>query len=185
MRIIENALDMRMLKLLFLTFFLAGISQVSTAQNPSLFTTSIDAEASITLGIDLRISKLTDLLFGDIISQTAGGSVMLDPSTGNVSNVSGTFQFLGTSTAASFQITGMPGQSFLVATGSYPSQITLRNENNNTMTVNNFQFLPTSGQIGTDGTAILRLGGTLNLGANQPGGNYSNTSDLTVTITYQ
>lgn len=53
------------------------------------------------------------------------------------------------------------------------------------MTVNNFQFLPTSGQIGTDGTAILRLGGTLNLGANQPGGNYSNTSDLTVTITYQ
>lgn len=176
---------MRTIKLLLLTAFLAGISQIAAGQNPSLFTTSIDAEASITLGIDLRISKLTDLLFGDIISQTVGGSVRLDPSTGNVSNVSGTFQFLGASTAASFQITGMPGQYFEVATGSYPSQITLRNGSGHTMTVNNFQFLPSSGQIGTDGTIILKLGGTLNIGANQPSGNYTNTSDLTVTITYQ
>jgi hypothetical protein len=176
---------MRTIKLLLLTAFLAGISQIAAGQNPSLFTTSIDAEASITLGIDLRISKLTDLLFGNIVSNTAGGSVVLDASSGNLSNVSGTFQFMGTSTAASFQIIGMPGQSFVIAAGSFPSQITLTDEGGNTMTVNNFQFLPSGGQIGPDGTAILKLGGTLNIGSNQPGGNYTNTSQLTVTIAYQ
>ena len=176
---------MRTLKFIFLTAILTGIFHMSAAQNPSSFATSIDGEASITLGIDLRIEKLTDLHFGNIMSQSSGGSVTLNPSTGNVTASSGSFQFMGTSTAATFMLTGLPGQSFLISSGSYPTQITLKNENNYTMTVNNFQFDPSSGQIGNDGTAILKLGGTLNIAANQPGGNYPNTSDLTVTITYQ
>lgn len=185
LKIIENTLDMRMLKLFCLTALFAGISHISAAQNPSSFSTSIEGEASITLGIDVRVEKLTDLHFGDIMSQSTGGSVMLNPSTGVVTSVTGSFQLMGTSTAASFTLIGMPGQSFVIASGSYPTQITLRNEKNNTMIVNSFQFLPSSGQLGTGGTATLKLGATLNIGANQPGGNYSNTTDLTITVTFQ
>jgi len=167
---------------IFLFFsFLAGFSHIAMAQNSS----SMDAEASITLGTEMRIEKLSDLHFGDITSQSTGGSVLLNPSDGSVSNLSGSFYLLGNSTAARFQLSGAINQSFEIATGSYPSQITLTNEQGYTMTVSNFQFLPSSGTLGSTGIIEIKVGGTLNINANQPGGNYTNDSDLTVTISYQ
>lgn len=167
---------------IFLFFsFLAGFSHIAVAQSSS----SMDAEASITLGTEMRIEKLSDLHFGDITSQSTGGSVLLNPSDGSVSNLSGSFYLLGNSTAARFQLSGAINQSFEIATGSYPSQITLTNEQGYTMTVSNFQFLPSSGTLGSTGIIEIKVGGTLNINANQPGGNYTNDSDLTVTISYQ
>ncbi|MFA5662115.1 MAG: DUF4402 domain-containing protein [Bacteroidales bacterium] len=172
---------MKMLKLFLFSAFLIGFSYFATAQTSS----SMDAEASITLGAEMRIEKLSDLHFGDITSNSTGGSVLLNPSDGSVSNLSGNFFLLGNSTAARFQISGAINQCFEIATGSYPSQITLTNEYGNTMTVNNFQILPSSGTLGSTGIIEIKVGGTLNINANQPSGNYSNDSDLTITISYQ
>jgi len=174
-------LTMKMLKLFLFSAFLIGFSYFATAQTSS----SMDAEASITLGAEMRIEKLSDLHFGDITSNSTGGSVLLNPSDGSVSNLSGNFFLLGNSTAARFQISGAINQCFEIATGSYPSQITLTNEYGNTMTVNNFQILPSSGTLGSTGIIEIKVGGTLNINANQPSGNYSNDSDLTITISYQ
>ncbi len=137
-------LTMKMLKLFLFSAFLAGFSYFATAQNSS----SMDAEASITLGAEMRIEKLSDLHFGDITSNSTGGSVFLNPSDGSVSNLSGNFYLLGNSTAARFQLSGAINQCFEIASGSYPSQITLTNEQGHTMTVSNFQFLPSSGNLG-------------------------------------
>ena len=174
-------LTMKMLKLFLFSAFLIGFSYFATAQTSS----SMDAEASITLGAEMRIEKLSDLHFGDITSNSTGGSVLLNPSDGSVSNLSGNFFLLGNSTAARFQISGAINQCFEIATGSYPSQITLTNEYGNTMTVNNFQILPSSGTLGSTGIVEIKVGGTSNINANQPSGNYSNDSDLTITISYQ
>ncbi len=174
-------LNMKMLKLFLFSAFLAGFSHFTMAQT----TSSMDAEASITLGVEMRIEKLSDLHFGDITSQPTGGSVILNPSDGSVSSLSGNFYLLGNSTAARFQLSGAINQCFEIAAGSYPSQITLTNELGNTMTVNNFQFLPSSGNLGSTGIIEIKVGGTLNINASQPGGNYTNDSDLTVTISYQ
>jgi hypothetical protein len=170
---------MKIIKLFLLAFCLVGFSHMSVAQ------TSIDAEASITLGADVRVEKISDLHFGDIMGQPVGGAVRVNPSDGSVVNVSGNFQLIGNSTAAIFQVSGTSGQSFLIASGSYPAQITLRNEQGNTMIVNNFQIIPSSGNLDNTGTALIKLGGTLNIGASQPAGNYTNTTDLTVTISFQ
>jgi len=174
-------LTMKMLKLFLFFAILTGFSHLSPAQNSS----SMDAEASITLGAEMRIEKLSDLHFGDITSNSTGGSVLLNPSDGSVSNLSGNFYLLGNSTAARFQLSGAINQCFEIASGSYPSQITLTNEQGHTMTVGNFQFLPSSGNLGSTGIIEIKVGGTLNINANQPGGSYTNDSDLTITISYQ
>ncbi|HHV02587.1 MAG: DUF4402 domain-containing protein [Bacteroidales bacterium] len=174
---------MKIVKLCLLTAFLAVFSHYSAAQ--IFFGSSIDAEASITLGVDVRIEKMSDLHFGDIMSQPVGGSVRLNPVNGSVSNVSGNFLLLGNSSAAVFQLAGMPGQYFEIAAGSYPSQITLRNEQGYTMTVDDFQILPSNGYLGYGGIMIIKLGATLHIGSDQPAGNYINTTDLTVTVSFQ
>jgi len=176
-------LTMKIHKLFLLTIFLAGFSHFSVAQIG--FDANTSAEGSITLGSNLRMEKISDLNFGDIVSQSTGGSVRLNPSDGSVSSVSGNFHLMGSSSAAIFEILGIVGQSFLIAPGSYPTQITLTNDQGNTMTVNSFQIIPLSGSLNNIGSALIRIGGTLNIGANQPAGNYINTTDLTIIVSFQ
>ncbi len=175
---------MKTLKILLLTTCLVGFSYVTTllAQNQ---TTGYSAgDASITLVEMTEVTKITDLIFGDIIPHS-GGSVKINPASGEREALAGV-SLLGTSfSVASFEVTGAPSQTFSIPVGNYPTAITLKNAQNNTMTVSNFVIHPDGGQLGSNGKITIKAGATLMVGANQPAGVYTNTTDFVITVSFQ
>lgn len=148
------------------------------------------SDAQITLVTPLSIVNYENLDFGRIIPGTVAGTVTVSPTnvrtaTNGVVLVGSDFQaarFAGMGTQnqrVQIRVT----QTTIMLTGPGPS-----------MTVSNFLIGPeaTLQQIGgspnyriqpADGIFWFTVGGTLNVGANQPSGGYSGT--FTVTADYQ
>ncbi len=137
----------------------------------------------------LSLIKDADLNFGDLISGTTASTVIVDPQ--SIRQVTGTVvEAGGTVSAARFQGSGTSGQRIQVRapSGSYTltegvsgAIMTLRDL---TMEVDNATSLGrgNSGQhrITGVGTFTVRIGGTLDVGANQTPGTYVGTFDLEV-----
>ncbi len=133
------------------------------------------------------------LNFGRIAPSPAGGTVVLDPDT-QVCTTTGTIVRVGTCQAAEF--TGMGVRRMRVRI-TLPTTISLtRVGGGATMTVNNITLDPTPDLVPigngnnrrweiqpNDGIFDFRVGGTLNVGANQLGGVYNGT--FVVTVQYQ
>jgi hypothetical protein len=139
---------------------------------------SASADASANIVTPLQIIKTSDLLFGNIASgptpglvdmalndvRTAMGGVTLI-SAGNISN------------AAAFDILGHPDASFTI---SLPTSISIVSGSND-MTVDNFSSsLGSTSILDAQGQAIMKVGATLNVDANQPVGLYTGSFDVTV-----
>jgi hypothetical protein len=124
----------------------------------------------------IQLAKLTDLNFGDLVAGAAAGTVVVDiagarTSTGGVSLAAGTVS------QASFTVTGEPNKSYTI---TVPASVTL-NSGANTMAVNTFVLNPvTPATIPVGGTQALNIGATLNVGANQATGSYTNTFNVVV-----
>jgi hypothetical protein len=124
----------------------------------------------------IQLAKLTDLNFGDLVAGAAAGTVVVDiagarTSTGGVSLAAGTVS------QASFTVTGEPNKSYTI---TVPASVTL-NSGANTMAVNTFVLNPvTPATIPVGGTQPLNIGATLNVGANQATGSYTNTFNVVV-----
>jgi len=135
------------------------------------FTVTVRIDAVITL------ARLTNLSFGDIYTTPASGTVVLSPA--GVRTFTGGVLLGGLTavTAASFTVTGTASTTYAI---TLPVSVVLTGPGG-TMTANAFTSTPSAtGTLSTAGQQQLRVGATLNVGANQPSGNYSGTFSVTV-----
>jgi hypothetical protein len=148
------------------------------------------AEASCTATIvpAISASKNTttetggDLAFGVIIPSGTSGTVTIAPSTSDRTRDGGVVLVASTYGAASFNVYGGANTAFTIAlpdTGSINIS-----SGSNTMKVQRFTVYP-PGAVTLDnlGQATFNIGGTLDVSADQPPGNY--TGSFTVTVAYQ
>ena len=129
--------------------------------------------------------KVDDLDFGTLAAGTAAGTVTVNAVTGARSTTGGVTTVGADSQRAVFQGTG----GILLITVSGDTSVTLtRAGGGPTMTASLVRAATTSGGgIALLGSTLLPsgvqtyyIGGTLNVGANQPAGDYSGTFTLTV-----
>jgi hypothetical protein len=164
-------------KLIALTLTLIGLSINTFAQ------VSATATTSATIITPIAISKTVDMNFGNIaVSPTIAGTVVLAPAgtrtkTGGVTLPAVT----GTVAAASFTVTGLGTSTYAI---TLPGTITLTGIPSGSMTVGTFTSTPSGTGTLTAGSQTLNVGGTLNVGAAQAAGVYTNTTDMTVTVNY-
>lgn len=143
----------------------------------------------------LSLIKVQDLDFGRIAARPTAGTVTVNPDTG-ACTVTGPILHVGTCRYAEFA--GM-GTRRLTFRAQIPATVTLTGPGGATMTVNNITMglAPDVSYIGGNGHGLgsgnrryqinsntgiftFRLGGTLNVGANQAPGVYNGTFNVTV-----
>lgn len=137
--------------------------------------------------------KVQDMIFGRIARPATAGTAVLTPAAAPGCTTTGGVVRTGTCQAAAFA--GDASLLFyLRVTRPAGGQIFLSGPGGATMRVNNFTFGGTSGLVSLGSTTTEQrylvlsgngnfgfyVGGTLNVGANQAGGNYSGTFTLQV-----
>lgn len=165
------------IRIIALLAIFSGISFHLEAQVTATATTTA------TLITPISINKDVDLNFGNIaVSPTLGGTVVL-PLSGSRTLTGGvTLPIVtGTVTLASFTVHGEGNSTYSITLPS--SAITLTAASGN-MTVDNFVSSPANTGALTNGSQILKVGATLNVGAAQAAGTYTNSSGLYVTVNY-
>lgn len=129
----------------------------------------------------LSVTNTEDLDFGDLSSGVATGRAIVDANTDALSTTGGVTALGGTPNAAVFYAAGTLNRVFIVQIPN--GSITLSNGSGGTMTVSNWTTNgPVSRNLGPTGVAVIRVGGRLNVGANQASGTYTGT--FTVTVIY-
>ena len=158
---------------LFAVLLLAGAGTAS-AQNSA--SASVDAEAKIVAGISLE--KVLDLKFGSIVRSAEGGSVTLDPNSGEIS-YSGVTQGQNSDyQIAEFETTGENDYLYTIA---LPNEATLTHSGGSaTMMVNEFGYSDGAGVLDGDGLERFNVGATLQVGPNQVTGRYTGSFDVAV-----
>lgn len=150
----------------------AAAAKVGASQPP---------KARLILDRPVTMQKVRDLDFATL-STTANGTAVVDPNTDAMTTTGGVRFVSGTPQSAVYRITSSRGALFVITLPSAP--ITLkRSGGTETMTVSNWT---------TDGSTLrlllrsgsfdFRIGGRLNVNANQAQGSYSGT--FTVTSEY-
>jgi len=159
--------------LLFLFLSFQGFSQASA-------TSSITARVRIVEPI--MITKSVNLDFGNVIGGYTTGTLTLDPNgIRTVNGVQISNAVPGDVTAAEAIVTHS-NNNYSIA---LPESFTLYNSENpdQFLLINRFTVQPLS-IAGDEGSDILKIGATLNLGANQLPGYYTNSAGFNVTVSY-
>ena len=125
----------------------------------------------------LKITKVTDLHFGTLSAGQAAGMVFLLPD-GTINPTGGVVlsAIAPTKIVASYTIVGQPLTSYAV---TVPASFNVISAGNPDMTVNPLPEY-TMNSINEFGNSTLNVGGVLNVAANQPGGEYTGTFDVTI-----
>ncbi len=166
-----------MKNLLALAIIVLGFAATSFAQ------VTATASTTATIITPIAIEKDVDMNFGNIaVSPTLGGTVVLPTSGARTKTGGVTLPVVtGTVSAASFTVTGEGNSTYSITLPS--SAITLTGPSG-TMTVENFVSTPSNTGTLNSGTQEVKVGATLNVGAAQPAGTYTNESGLFVTVNY-
>jgi Domain of unknown function (DUF4402) len=157
---------------------------LSLASAPAMAAT-ITGTVELVIVEPFTIVKLQDLEFGSVLPSAAAGTVTINPNTLARTTAGGVTAAPGGHNPAEFITRGSPGRRVLVRlpTGT----VTLaRIGGGATMTVSNFTrngAPPTSTPLDAAGYLTFRVGGRLNVGANQLPGRY--TGSFTVEVQYQ
>jgi hypothetical protein len=167
-----------------ITFLLAIIATIGSADVFAQQTSSATANTSATIIAPIAITKTADLEFGNVaVSGTTAGTVILSPAgsrttTGGVTLPATT----GTVNAAAFNVTGANNYTYTI---TLPSSVTLQKAADE-MTVNTFTSNPlaNAGQLNGSGAQTVTVGATLNVAAAQPVGTYQSDNDFQVTVNY-
>jgi hypothetical protein len=134
------------------------------------FAASAVATVNVTVARFLSITNTSALEFGTVSASATAGSVVVDAngmrftSGGIRINPSGLF------TPAKFIIEGKPDASFSI---SLPSTVELRDGSGNTIHVDKFEASNQTGNLDSNGALEVKVGGKINLDANQKSGDYS------------
>lgn len=171
----------------------AALALAIVATSPARAQNSATVTAQAIIVAPLSLAANQQMNFGRIAPTPAGGTVVLDPDT-NICTVTGTIVRVGPCQPAEFSGMGVRRMRVRI---TLPTSITLtRAGGGGTMTVNNIVMDPTPNLVPigngnsrrweiqpNDGIFDFRIGGTLNVGANQAGGTYTGT--FVVTAQYQ
>jgi hypothetical protein len=156
---------------------------ISFGSEANAATTEGTATATIMTAIstskNIETSTFGDLAFGVIVPSESSGTVTIS-STSDRTHDGGVELVASISGAASFNISGASNTPYTV---TLPGTDTIKiSSGSNTMQIHNFTVSSTSGslQIGSDGKSTFNVGGKLEVGENQPEGNYTGTFEVTV-----
>ncbi len=127
----------------------------------------------------LAITNTASLNFGQIASGTSAGTVTMTP-LGIRLPIGVVLGNQGTSSAASFTVTGGPLNLYSIVLPA-DGTVTLTSGSHPAMAVNTFLSVPALlGTLSLTGSQTLLVGATLSVGANQPNGIYTGTFNVTV-----
>ena len=141
---------------------------------------SDDATITAEVVVAFSLVNQTDMVFGDIATSNAPGTVVLSPA-GTRLTTGGTFVSSTVSGGpAVFDVHALPNAVYAI---TLPDSVVLTGANGNSMVVDNFTSQPvSSGLTDPGGQQNLLVGGTLNVGSNQAVGSYNGL--MTVTVVY-
>lgn len=145
----------------------------STLMSTQAFAATATGDASATIAQPISVAQTTPLNFGSVTTSAATGTIEITPA-GAVNYLGGVANFGGTPTPATFAVNGEGALAFNV---TLPTTATLTS-GANSMVVNTFTHNAPAALTG--GVANFQVGATLNVGANQPSGNYTGTYTITV-----
>jgi hypothetical protein len=158
----------------FLGTALAGV--IPGALNAATISATVDAQIST----NATLSASTGMVFGDMTAGNLGGTVVLDPDGRRVSTGTVSLNRASVSSPATLSLAGTPNGTYSIV---LPSNVVLSDGGANNMLVTDFTSFPdVGGQLNGSGVATVKVGGKLNVGANQGFGNYSGS--MTVVINY-
>jgi hypothetical protein len=149
------------------------------------------ASATATVVVPITITKAADLAFGKFASGATIGTVVVDTA-GGVNRTGGVSSGGGTVTAGAFNVTGDKGAAYTIdSTTGTSVNLTSGSDTMGLALITDVgtgagatSGTVTSGVLdaGT-GAQTVRVGGTLNVGINQPAGNYTGT--ISMAVVYQ
>lgn len=150
---------------------------VISAKSQTSASATVNSQATV---IDpIKITKSVDLDFGNVISAYNPGIVILSPDGSRVAygvQISNTLP--GNVTPAE-AIVNHGNNNYSI---TLPESFTLYSQDNQNqvLTIDEFTVSPEKSEL----TDILKIGGTLNLMANQSAGFYTNSTGFNVTVSY-
>lgn len=144
------------------------------AQNTA---TVSDANASATIIAPIQIAQTTPLNFGVVGGSTSATNVILAHDNSRSGSATLYTGFGAAAATGIFEVQGTPEATFTI---TLPTSVTLTDNNTNTMTVTAWTTNLTTPAIELDGEVEMRVGATLNVGANQAAGTYNGTYAVTV-----
>ena len=169
---------MKAIKFFAIAILFSGVSVISSAQ------VKATATATSTIVTPIGITKTVDMNFGNVaINSTTAGTVVLAPAGTRTSTGGVTLPATaGTVAAAEFNVTGANNYTFSITLPSTSHEI---KSGSNTMSVTGFTSTPTpTGTLSATGSAIVKVGATLNVSAGQAAGTYTSVTPFEVTVNY-
>ena len=144
--------------------------------------TAAAASTTVTIVTPIGITKSVDMVFGNIATTTASGTVVLGTD-GTRTPIGGVTlpATAGTVTAASFAVAGSGTYTYTITLPASP--ITLVGTTAG-VTVGTFVSNPAATGALTAGAQTVNVGATLNIPASTAADTYKNTSGLHVTVNY-
>lgn len=164
-------------------FLFVAILMIAGFSTSIMAQATASATATATIVTPIAISKTVDMNFGNV-AVIAAGTVILAPAgtrtlTGGVTLPA----TAGTVTAARFNVTGEGAYTYAITLPSSAYTIT-KAVTLETMTVTAFTSTPSATGALTTGAQTLLVGATLNVGAAQVAGVYTNATGFAVTVNY-
>ena len=168
------------LKFFTLSVAIFAFSTISFGQNTST-ASDVPVGATIITPLTITLSAGTQLQFGTIVADaTSAVDVILSPDNA----ITTTLTHLGENSVPTFDVTGEPLSVYSVTLPS--ATLTLTHNNSETLdgtttvlTVDTFTSNSTE-KLSASGKESFQVGATLNVAANQAGGVYTGTFDVTV-----
>ncbi len=146
---------------------LTGFSVSLKAQVSTTVTANANAEMVEALSAD----EQTELNFGRFVPGTSAGTIVIDATETLNRNATGGVTIItasGNPAAGKFGIYGIASQAINVGLPANNS-VKLLNATNEELTIANFTVSNANPTLGTDGSAIIYVGGTLEIPDNQAG----------------
>src|SRR4051812_22017239 len=155
------------------------LALVLTASSAGAATPSTNATATALILRPVDVTELKDMDFGDLWP-TAAGTAVLEPNADTLSTTGGVARVGGTPHSAEFAGSAQSSAVVNIKLPNQPSTLT-RVGGTETMTVSNFTLQGQSKRALAKAQSFkFRVGGTLNVGANQVEGTDVGTFDVTV-----
>jgi len=159
------------------------VTAVSAFVPSTAFAQASDTEPAVATAniiAPIALTKVTDLVFGDIVPNATASTVIMN-NAGTITGGTGT-ALASTRNSAIFNVTGQAGRAYTV---SAIGDITIGNVLGAPMIINSTSDCGGGAGgcvIAAVGGSQVRVGGTLNVGANQVAALY--TGNFNVTVTY-
>ncbi len=157
------------------TIFAASIFLLS-ASAPSMAASAVTT-IKVSVVRFLSITNISLLEFGTVSASKTAGTVFINSDGTRYATGGVTIDPGGLFTPAKFYIEGKPDSQFTV---KLPSKVVLRDGSGNTIHVDNFQADTPTGQLNSNGSLEISVGGQINLDPDQAGGDYSGTMIIEV-----